>query len=105
MKFELRHKSKIHEWQSDRPGVLLDQIESAGFAFPFGCREASCGVCRIQVLAGGDLLDPPTISEEDTLARCHDPPNVRLACSARIQAAGAERICLADPPPVVLPSE
>jgi ferredoxin len=105
VKFELRHKGKIQRWETDRPGVLLDQIEAKGLSFPFGCREASCGVCRIRVVEGKEFLDPPTVSEEDTLSRCYDPPDVRLACSARIQSAGQETIVMADPPPVILPSE
>ena len=70
-----------------RGGRLLDlcdeQVASVP-AVPFSCRSASCGTCRIDVLEGAQLLEPPTDEELDVLDLFgDDPTRRRLACQVR----------------------
>ena len=62
--------------------------ERAGASVPFGCRLASCGTCRIEVLRGAELLDPPGDDERLVLELFGDDPTThRLACQARLSGA------------------
>lgn len=63
---------------------LADRVDDSGIKFPFGCRSGSCGVCRVTVLEGEDLLQPPLAVEEDTISRCEEP-GVRLVCRAKFK--------------------
>lgn len=47
----------------------------------FGCREASCGTCLIEVVRGIENLSPITADEQDLLeVLAPDNPHARLAC-------------------------
>jgi 2Fe-2S ferredoxin len=73
---------------------LVDLCDERGAAVPFSCRSASCGTCRIDVLEGADLLEPPRDEELDVLDVFGDDPlRRRLACQARVRA-GAGRVRL-----------
>lgn len=47
---------------------------------PFSCRSASCGVCRVEVMAGAEGLAPADDDEKDVLEIFGDGPEVRLCC-------------------------
>jgi ferredoxin len=67
------------------PGArLIGVCDDAGAEVPFGCRSATCGTCRVDVLEGIELLEQAETDERDVLAFFRDPPTRRLACSARI---------------------
>ena len=52
---------------------------------PFSCRSASCGTCRVEVLAGAALLGPPGPDELEVLAIFAAAPAERLACQAIVR--------------------
>jgi len=71
-------------------GRLADLCDDNAAAVPFSCRGASCGTCRIDVLEGGDLLEPPKDEELDVLDIFGDDPKQRrLACQAEVKPGGA----------------
>lgn len=67
-------------------GELVDICDRILAPIPFSCRSASCGTCHIDVLEGGDLLEPPNAEEADLLDILDGPPSSRLACQARVKA-------------------
>jgi ferredoxin len=69
------------------PGTrLLDIADEKAANLPFSCRSASCGTCRIDVLEGIELLEPPDDEELDVLDIFGDKPDERrLACQARVR--------------------
>lgn len=79
---------------------LLDVVD--GGSKPdilFECRGATCGTCRVRILEGAHLIEPPSTLETQTLASLpgacmHD----RLACQIRFKASqGALRIMTLPP--------
>jgi ferredoxin len=64
-------------------GPLMDLCDEAHAPVDFSCRAASCGTCRVEVLAGGDLLDPPRADEIEVLGA--SPLVHRLACQAVVR--------------------
>ena len=73
--------------QTDAPdgGVLLEICDDALAPIPFSCRSASCATCHIEVLEGGELLEPPLDAEQDLLDIIGGPANSRLACQAIVK--------------------
>lgn len=69
-----------------KPGdTLLDAGERAGVEMEAGCFNCSCGACVVEVVQGGDILQPPDDEELDVLdAWSRDPDRFRLACVARL---------------------
>jgi ferredoxin len=65
-------------------GRLLDACDDAHASVLFSCRSANCGTCRVEVLAGAELLEPPAEDERELLARLGGPGH-RLACQAVIR--------------------
>jgi ferredoxin len=73
---------------------LVDLCDERCAPVPFSCRSATCGTCRIDVVEGADLLEPPGYDELDVLdVFGDDPARRRLACQARLRA-GPGRIRL-----------
>jgi ferredoxin len=66
-------------------GRLLDACDDARAPVAFSCRSASCGTCRVEVLAGADLLEPPGPDELEVLAIFAASPAERLACQAIVR--------------------
>lgn len=82
--------------EADAPdgGRLVDLCDEHHAPVPFSCRSASCGTCRVDVLEGADLLEPPRDEELDVLDIFgDDPARRRLACQVRARP-GAGRIRL-----------
>lgn len=79
-------------------GALVDLCDEHNAPIPFSCRSASCGTCRVDVLEGADLLDPPADEELDVLDIFGDDPAARrLACQVRVrQGPGRLRVRPAD---------
>jgi ferredoxin len=67
-------------------GRLLDACDEGRAPVAFSCRSASCGVCRVDVLLGAELLEPPGPDERDVLALFGAGPRERLACQAVVKA-------------------
>ena len=63
-------------------GRLLDVCDEAHAPVSFSCRSASCGICRVAVLAGAELLAPPSADEREVLAIFGAAADERLACQA-----------------------
>jgi ferredoxin len=82
-------------------GRLLDVCDDGHAPVGFSCRSASCATCRVEVLAGADLLVPPADDEREALARFGDP-GLRLACQAVVRpGVGLIRIRWVGPEPRV----
>src|ERR1022692_580007 len=79
--------------------ALVDLCDDQNAPVPFSCRSASCGTCRIDVLEGAELLEPPRDEELDVLDIFgDDPARRRLACQARVRAeSGRIRVRPVDP--------
>lgn len=83
---------RVVEIAATEGAKLLDLCTAHGAPIPFSCQSASCGTCRVHVLAGGEGLVPPADDELDLLdVFNHDPRAFRLACQVRLQA-GADRV-------------
>ena len=67
------------------PARLLDLCDESRAPVGFGCRAARCTTCRVVVLDGADLLDPPASEEAELLSDIGAPEGVRLACQAVIR--------------------
>jgi ferredoxin len=89
MSLRLKVKTRRGEQEltvTDKNQSVLESLEKAKIKFPFGCRSASCGVCSMRIEDGADLLEKPLVVESDTLKRCGDGSNVRLACRAHFKS-------------------
>ncbi|MFT3774893.1 MAG: 2Fe-2S iron-sulfur cluster-binding protein [Minicystis sp.] len=69
----------------DADGRLLDICDDAGAPVGFSCRSARCCTCRVDVIEGADLLDPPGEDELTVLRLRASRPNQRLACQAVVR--------------------
>jgi ferredoxin len=77
------------EIRAEAGSRLLDLCDEHGVGVPFSCRSASCGTCRIDVLEGAGLLEPPADEELEVLDIFGDDPGERrLACQARLRGEG-----------------
>jgi ferredoxin len=66
-------------------GRLVDVCDRVQAPVPFSCRAATCGTCRIEIVEGGELLEPREGAEAELLELLADPSNYRLACQAKIK--------------------
>jgi 2Fe-2S ferredoxin len=83
---------------------LLDLLERHGHDVPTACGgNAACGLCRIEILAGGDRLTPMRDAEAWQLADDAEA-FLRLACQARVCGGDdltdpiVVRVCEPEPP-------
>jgi ferredoxin len=67
-------------------GPLVDICDEAFAPVVFSCRSASCGTCRVEVIEGASLLEPP-------LEIFASPPTHRLACQV-VARSGVGRVHL-----------
>jgi ferredoxin len=78
-------------------GRLVDLCDAVRAPVPFSCRGATCGTCRIEILHGSELFEPPSGAEAELLLVLGDPPEIRLACQAELKKAeGFIRLRIAD---------
>jgi 2Fe-2S ferredoxin len=66
-------------------GPLVDLCDDVRAPVELSCRGASCGTCRVEVIEGAGLLDPPGADEQETLRRISARPGHRLACQAHVR--------------------
>jgi ferredoxin len=64
-------------------GPLVDVCDEAHAPVDFSCRSASCGTCRVAVITGAELLEPPREDEIEVLRIFEAGKDERLACQAR----------------------
>jgi ferredoxin len=74
-------------------GRLVDICDGADAPVAFSCRSARCATCRVQVLEGSRLIEPPGADEAALLQSLAAAPNHRLACQAVVRPLPG-RICL-----------
>lgn len=61
--------------------ILTDICDEHPTSLLFGCREASCGTCLMEVVSGMDNISPITSEEQELLdVLAPDNPHARLAC-------------------------
>jgi ferredoxin len=72
---------------------LLDEQEVAGL--PVACRGATCAACLVQIVAGGELLDPASAEERRTLAGLG--AEGRLGCQIVCRRPGEVVLVLSSP--------
>ena len=66
-------------------GTSLQAIaDASGADLTFGCRNGSCGTCRVRVLRGLEHCAPPGPEERDFLLGMDAPPDQRLACQVTV---------------------
>lgn len=66
--------------------AVLDVCDEVRAGVPFGCRNASCGSCVVEVLEGADALEPPSRLETSVLRHHAVAEGDRLACRAVLAA-------------------
>ena len=79
------------------PGEAIMDITDANPAadVPYSCRAATCGTCRVQVLAGGDALSTADIDEIEVLDIFGDSPDeVRLCCQTKLVGGTTTQVTL-----------
>jgi ferredoxin len=87
------------EWTAQGPARLLDLLDDRGGAgLPVSCRGANCGICRVRVKRGGDLLEPAAPRELEVLASAGAGGDERLGCQIflRDQAEGELELSLSS---------
>ena len=55
-----------------------------------GCADGTCATCRVEVLAGGDMLTPPTDHEKATKAANKVDASLRLGCQTHVLGDGVQ---------------
>jgi ferredoxin len=77
---------------------LVDLCDESPAQVPFSCRSASCGTCRVIVLEGAELLEPPGEDELELIEILgEDPKTNRLACQARLRGEASGRVIIRVP--------
>jgi ferredoxin len=83
--------------EAPQGGPLVDVCDRATAPVPFSCRSATCGTCRIEILAGAEFFEPRETAEAELLEILGDPPRFRLACQAKLKKSeGVIRLRIAD---------
>jgi len=76
------------------PGAkLTDVCDQHTVSLLFGCREANCATCLIEVTSGGEHLSQIALNERELLEIfAPDNPRARLACQCRVQGDCSLRV-------------
>ncbi len=59
-------------------------VEASGADVTFGCRNGTCGTCRIRIEEGLEHISKPNREEEDFLLSIEAQPCERLGCQIHI---------------------
>jgi ferredoxin len=83
--------SKTGEQTTEAPvgHTVLLSAGNLGSPIASGCSDSSCSTCRIDVLAGEQLLSPCTDQEIQTLKANARSAEMRLACLATVVKTGS----------------
>jgi 2Fe-2S ferredoxin len=94
VRFEASGAGASIEIEAPDGAYLVDLCDQTSAPVPFSCRSASCGTCRVDLLEGAALLEPPSEAELDVLCLFGDDPgHRRLACQARLRSGqGRKRL-------------
>lgn len=66
--------------------TLFHATKAAGLPLASSCSgDAICARCKVEVCAGEENLEPPTPAELRCLTRLKAPPELRIACEARLR--------------------
>jgi ferredoxin len=63
---------------------LVEIVEAAGADITFGCRNGTCGTCRVRIVEGMENLSPRTAEERDFLSALNASSEERLGCQFRV---------------------
>lgn len=86
----------LAELTAEGPVRLLDVLDDrGGVGLPLSCRGANCAICRVRVLRGRELLEPPVAREQDTLRANGAGADERLACQICLVSAAHGELELA----------
>ena len=70
---------------------LFDVARGAGITITTACvGKASCGLCRVKIVAGEAHLTPFNVAERKHLGNVYFINKLRLSCQARLVGAGAD---------------
>ncbi len=76
---------RLKRVEAPEGGELVEICDEFLAPIPFSCRSATCGTCHVEVLAGGELLEPPEAKERELLELLGGQGEHRLACQARVR--------------------
>lgn len=78
--------------------TLFDAGAKAGVTIETACvGKGTCGLCRVKVVAGAEVLTPYSDEEERHLGNLYHLTKVRLSCRTRI-TGGSATVVLAPKP-------
>lgn len=74
---------------------LVDLIDDRqGVGLPLACRGATCGICRVHVLQGAELLEPPSRRERERLHYGGSAADERYGCQLSVRADAEGEVTL-----------
>lgn len=84
----LKGKSITKETQPLRGSTILEHALELGVDWQNICTRGTCARCRCYMETGGELLEEPTLAEEQRLDPEELEEGFRLACQAVIKTPG-----------------
>ena len=79
---------------------VLDTCDDNAAPLAFSCRTANCGVCRVRVVLGAELLSPAGSEERELLSGWNAASDERLACQLVVTGEGTIELHAIQPKPV-----
>lgn len=70
--------------EAPKGASFQDIVEASEADVTFGCRNGTCGTCRIRIEKGSENLSPIEREEKDFLESIEAAANERLGCQIRI---------------------
>jgi ferredoxin len=79
---------------------LIDAARRMGAPLGAGCTagKGECPACLVSVKSGGELLSPPSMTEETQLGVEHLDQSLRLACQVKLETPGDVVVMVAARP-------